>query len=88
MIEYMDAYLALGEKQGWRCYICGKALTTSNGQLAHRIPQRKSLLKEYGRAIIHSMSNLRLVCGLDCNSRAQASAWEWDKIAAMAAKEG
>ena len=50
------------------CEICGKLLI--NGQLAHRIKKSKYNLKKYGEEIIHHPVNLKVVCSLYCNSKA------------------
>lgn len=47
-------------------------------QLAHLIPQRKHLIKKYGKEVIHHPSNMKLACGLDHNAKLQLHPWEWD----------
>jgi len=46
------------------CEICGKPAT----QLAHRIPQTKTMLRLYGPEVIHHDLNLAAVCGLKHNA--------------------
>lgn len=64
-------YILKYNEQGGRCYICHAPLHDGNMQLAHRIPQRKWCLKKWGAAVIHHPKNMVLVCGLECNARAQ-----------------
>lgn len=54
-------------KARWTCQVCGKHLTPSTAQLAHRIPKHKKYLKRYGKAIIHHPLNMVVTCAA-CNS--------------------
>jgi 5-methylcytosine-specific restriction endonuclease McrA len=58
------------ESQGGRCAHCGAPLRFDTCELAHRIPQRKHLIRRYGKDVIHHEWNLAAVCrGSDrCNS--------------------
>jgi len=57
----------LWNRSGGRCEVCGKRLDFETFQMAHRIPQRKWLLKKYGKSIIHHPKNLAATCSLRCN---------------------
>jgi hypothetical protein len=69
------------------CEICGRPLWGWGviPQLAHRIPQRKWCLKRWGKEVIHHPRNLVLVCGLECNQKAQINP-EGLEAAALAAE--
>lgn len=71
--QYRKAY----EIHNGRCVNCGKRAC----QIAHRIPQRKHLIKRYGFKVINHNFNLYPACGLRCNAILQARPWEWDGIA-------
>lgn len=67
--ERLDAWeqkIALIERAGGRCEVCGASLT--HPQVAHRIPKFKRYLKRWGKAVIHHPLNLAVVCSLKCNS--------------------
>jgi 5-methylcytosine-specific restriction endonuclease McrA len=53
------------ERKGHQCLWCGEPAT----QLAHRIPQDKTMLKRYGYMTIHHWMNRDPVCGLRCNAK-------------------
>ncbi len=55
------------------CENCGCAMTLSQSQAGHLIPQTKHNLKKYGKEIIHNKLNWKLVCGLECNSSVNIS---------------
>lgn len=55
-------------RANWHCEVCGNPLTDDTVQLAHRIPQRKHLLKRYGKEIIHHSLNLAATCSENCNA--------------------
>lgn len=55
---------------GGVCEICGKPLTNSTWQGAHRIANTKSNRKKYGDFIIDSPLNIAIVCSLPCNQSA------------------
>jgi hypothetical protein len=57
-------------RAGHCCEICGKRLPVGEGQLAHRIPQRKHLVGKYGAEVIHHPMNLKWTCSLECNAKA------------------
>ena len=59
-------------RAGGRCHVC-KTRVPWPGQLAHKIPQSKVMMKKYGRAVIHHPLNMELVCGLYCNDRVSIS---------------
>ncbi len=65
--EYMEKKIAILSERGWLCEVCGQPLTMSNAQLAHRIPQKKRYLSEYGKDVIHHKLNVACVCSNTCN---------------------
>ena len=54
------------ERQGWKCYVCGKPLGTDL-QWAHRLPQNAGNLAKYGKEVVHHRLNGVVVCSLECN---------------------
>lgn len=67
-----DTRLALLKRSKGRCEVCGKPfyLPESVFQLAHIVKQSKYNLKRYGKEIIHHPANMKAVCSLVCNSKA------------------
>lgn len=55
-------------RAGGHCEVCGELLHWNSFQMAHRIPQRKWLVKKYGKAVIHHPDNLAATCSLRCNN--------------------
>lgn len=55
-------------RAGYQCEVCGRPICEADVQLAHRIPQRKHLVKKYGKSVIHHPCNLVATCCEDCNS--------------------
>lgn len=55
-------------RAGGKCEVCGEQLDWHTYHMAHRIPQRKWLLKKYGPAVIHHPDNFAATCGLTCNN--------------------
>lgn len=53
-------------KASGRCFHCGKEITLSESELAHKIPAHKKYIKKYGREIIYHELNMDLTCH-DCN---------------------
>ena len=66
--DYQENRIRLMVERGCKCEVCGKPLHLSNLQIAHRVPQYKSYLKQYGKEVIHHPLNLATVCSLACNS--------------------
>ena len=64
--EASEQKLALIERAGGMCEVCGASLT--HPQIAHRIPKFKRYLKKWGKEVIHHPFNLAIVCSLRCNS--------------------
>lgn len=65
--------LDIFERDGFRC-VCGKSVYAyGTPQLAHRLPQRKHLIKKYGKDIIHHPVNLVSTCSLKCNASVSVS---------------
>lgn len=71
-VEMLRAHRVLYRRQGGQCATCGARLGLFEGELAHRVPQTKGNIRKYGKAVIHHVDNLALVCrGSDrCNSGA------------------
>ena len=61
--------LELGYAQDWLCASCGEPLVVQEAELAHRIPQRKYLLKMYGPEVIHHRMNVALTHHGACNDK-------------------
>ena len=55
---------------GYICEICGKSVNYDLFQLAHRITKSKVNINKYGDKIINHPINMKVVCGLACNSKA------------------
>lgn len=55
-------------ERGGVCEACFKAIPIQEAQLAHKLPQTKYNLKQYGKDYIHHPFNISLVCSLKCNS--------------------
>lgn len=54
-------------KSGGVCEVCGKALTNSTWQGAHRIANTKPNRAKWGDFIIDHPENIAIVCSLKCN---------------------
>jgi len=52
---------------GGVCEVCGKTLTTSTWQGAHRIANTKANRAKWGSWIIDAPENIAIVCSLKCN---------------------
>ena len=52
---------------GGVCEVCGKTLTTSTWQGAHRIANTKPNRAKWGDFIIDHPENIAIVCSLACN---------------------
>ena len=52
---------------GGVCEVCGKTLTVSNWQGAHRIANTKANRSKWGSLIIDHFLNIAIVCSLSCN---------------------
>lgn len=52
---------------GGVCEVCGKTLTTSTWQGAHRIANTQANRKKWGDFIIDHPLNIAIVCSLKCN---------------------
>lgn len=55
-------------RSGGRCEVCYRDLPLAEGELAHRIPQTKSNITEYGPAVIHHPLNLAWTHPGPCNA--------------------
>ena len=69
-------------RDGYACQHCGKPAT----QAAHMIPDRKMLIRVYGRKVIDSRHNLRAACGLACNAALQGRSSGPVELARMVAE--
>lgn len=52
---------------GGVCEVCGKTLTPSTWQGAHRIANTEANRKKWGSWIIDAPENIAIVCSLKCN---------------------
>ncbi len=66
-----------------QCEVCGKQTLLQDGQLAHLVPQRKRIIKQYGKAVIHDENNLAWVCSLACNNMVSEVENGYDAIALL-----
>ena len=66
-LSIYEMQLAIADRAGYRCEVCGKPLYTGTLQLGHKIPQSK--LEKYGKDIIHNPLNMAAVCSLECNKK-------------------
>ena len=79
MIDH-DTIERIYQRDGYRCQSCGGSVFRyGTPQLAHKVPQRKHVVKRYGEAAIHHPLNLVATCSLECNNRVQLHATKWDK---------
>jgi hypothetical protein len=61
-------------EQGFKCAACGVKFTMNDKmELAHILPQRKDLIKSYGKEIMHHELNMMLTHSGGCNSAVQMS---------------
>jgi len=77
-------------EQDGKCGVCGDSLSLNGAQLAHKIPQRKWCIKRFSAQVIHHPMNMVLVCGLECNARAQINpdSLQAERLAAKIRKDG
>ena len=54
-------------KSGNVCEVCGKTLTSSTWQGAHRIANTKANRAKWGDFVIDHPENIAIVCSLACN---------------------
>ena len=54
-------------KSGGVCEVCGRTLTPSTWQGAHRIANTEANRKKWGSWIIDAPENIAIVCSLKCN---------------------
>ena len=64
--EQVQREVALA-KCGGVCEVCGKQLTASTWQGAHRIANTKPNRAKWGDFIIDHPENIAIVCSLECN---------------------
>lgn len=64
--EKIQRFTALAKCQGV-CEVCGKTLTPSTWQGAHRIANTKANRAKWGNWIIDAPENIAIVCSLSCN---------------------
>lgn len=58
---------AVAIRAKYMCEVCTKQLWLEQGELAHRIPQRRHLVAKYGVGVIHHTDNLRWTHRGNCN---------------------
>lgn len=58
---------------GGVCEVCGKSITPSSGQMAHRIGNTIQNRKKYGNLVIDHILNVGMTCSLKCNARLDIS---------------
>ena len=74
-----DVVMRIYERDGYQCQSCGcSVFKNGTQQLAHKVPNRKHLVRRYGRNAIHHPLNLAAACSLECNGRLQLHSSEWD----------
>lgn len=54
-------------KSGGVCEVCGKTLTPSTWQGAHRIANTQTNRSKWGSWVIDAPENIAIVCSLKCN---------------------
>jgi len=88
-LEVSECKLEKWYEQGGICPACGEFLAVQEAELAHRIPQRKYYLKQYGPRVIHHPLNLVLTHRGACNDAVSISNHpvEVDRLAARIRKE-
>lgn len=72
-----DTRQIVAHRAGYRCEVCGKPTPLTDGQMAHRIPQRKHNLRLYGAAVIHHPLNIAWTCSLECNGKVSLGEHRW-----------
>lgn len=65
-VERRQRIEAIAESGGV-CEVCGKTLTNSNWQGAHRIANTRANREKWGAWIIDHPLNIAIVCSLGCN---------------------
>jgi hypothetical protein len=66
-LDIAEMKMELWHDQGGACWTCREPIGVMDGELAHRIPQRKWCLKRYGAAVVHHKLNMRLTHSGRCN---------------------
>lgn len=60
------------DRDKYKCQVCGDSIMKYNTpQLAHILPQSKMMIRKYGEKIIQHSSNMKSVCSLECNNKAE-----------------
>ena len=67
--EIRETKLLVALRAEYKCEICEKKLPLGEGELAHKIPQRKHLIEKFGKGVIHHALNFQWTCP-GCNSAA------------------
>jgi len=70
-MDSQEIRLQCFKRAKWRCEICGLPLVNEKAipQLAHIVKQSKYNIKRYTKEVIHHPDNIKVVCGLTCNSK-------------------
>lgn len=79
VLEVSETKIRLWSCESGRCEVCGRAISVTDAQLAHRIPQSRMNLRKYGKTYIHHPFNLAVTCA-DCNSRVIVHGTEEDAL--------
>lgn len=76
-------------EQNGICPGCGAPVSVTEGELAHRIPQRKWCIAKWGPEVIHHRLNVCLTHHGECNDRMSLGNHpiEMEKIAEIIRKE-
>lgn len=71
-MDIKETRLKVFKKARFQCQVCGLPFYSDKAtpQLAHQIKQSKYNIKKYGKEVIHHPLNLKAVCSLSCNAKA------------------
>lgn len=64
----LTSLLKTYERDEWTCTCGNSVYIYGTPQIAHRIPQRRHIIRKYGKEIVHHPVNLRATCSLKCNA--------------------
>ena len=59
------------ERDEYTCAVCGEYAMDRHPQLAHLIPNSKTMKKRYGNDIVNDNNNVVVTCSLHCNNAIQ-----------------
>jgi 5-methylcytosine-specific restriction endonuclease McrA len=72
-LEIIELKATKWHSQGGVCQVCGEPVSVADGELAHRIPNRKWCLAKYGTKVLHHALNLVLTHPGRCNDAVSIS---------------